>query len=168
MIQSLEKNGWVKKIRSLTLAGLLLVPLSGMLAQELEVQQQQQEKDYYHEGKTQAQADYTGDAAFSWGLKTGVVWGAITWAAVVKYETGLVVYFAAATPPVAGYWLLDKDETAPAHLTSNLTAPQQRDFRLGYKVGIWDIRKKKYNKGTYIGAGIGAAIGMLITLATTQ
>ncbi len=181
MIRRLVKNDWLMKITTLTLVGLLLVPFSGVFAQEMavpqqssavlaqgKVVQQQQEKNYYHEGKAQAEADYTGGSALMWGLETGVLWGAILWVTVATYEAGLPVGLAAAIPPTVGYLFIDKDVTVPGHFTSNLTTQQRRKFELGYKVGVRTIRKKKYYVGAGIGAGIGGVIAAVITLAATQ
>jgi hypothetical protein len=108
-------------------------------------QTEEDKKDYYYEGRSAAQRDYTGGGALTGGVVAGILLGLIGW--------GL------------GYLIVsNKNIEVPRRYVSGLSTKQRMDFEDGYKATVKKTRNGKYN----MGAGVGTLIGVVIVLGQSE
>ena len=128
------KNVAIKSI-SLILAISILMP-SFLVAQES--QPQEKAKDYYYEGRIQAERDYKGGGAVAGGLASGLLLGFIGWG--------------------IGYLVVSNQNTeVPRRYIAELDTKDRLDYEDGYKDAVKKLRNSKFNSGGAIGA-LGALV----------
>ena len=128
------KNVAIKSI-SLILAISILMP-SFLVAQES--QPQEKAKDYYYEGRMQAERDYNGGGAVAGGLASGLLLGFIGWG--------------------IGYLIVSNQNTeVPRRYLTELDTKDRLDYEDGYKDAVKKSRNSKFNSGGAIGT-LGALV----------
>ena len=134
------KNLAIKSI-SLILAVSILMP-SFIVAQES--QSQEKEKDYYYEGRIQAERDYSGGGAVVGGFASGFLLGFIGW--------GL------------GYMIVsNQSDDVPRRYIVDLDTKDRLDFEDGYKDTIKKSRKTKFGAAGAIGTLGALVINLMAT-----
>tara|TARA_Y100000748_G_C15242040_1_gene389425 strand:+ start:75 stop:488 length:414 start_codon:yes stop_codon:yes gene_type:complete len=95
-------------------------------------------KDYYYEGRMQAERDYNGGGAVAGGLASGLLLGFIGWG--------------------IGYLIVSNQNTeVPRRYLTELDTKDRLDYEDGYKDAVKKSRNSKFNSGGAIGT-LGALV----------
>ena len=108
-------------------------------------QTEEDKKDYYYEGQSAAQRDYTGGGAMGGGAVAGTLLGLIGW--------GL------------GYLIISNQNIeVPRRYVADFSTKQRMEFEDGYKATVKKTRNGKYN----MGAGIGTLIAVVLVMSASE